>query len=152
MRTYLRTLGVVLAVCTSLALSSCIPMGDVRTGVAITNDDNFIRGLNAAIRGGEQVPFRGLTDFDWQTVSVFGESTPPEEIEREVGKAVIDNRYFASGYFFVFCADGDIVAALAYPYPNLIFYAQNTFSTDLVVSAQGDLQDLGGTEVTSACK
>ena len=135
--------GVVAAVC----LWQWFQAGDwLHSRLGLDFDD----AVSAAVAGGDEVRLRDLTEFDWQTVSIFHEGAIGESVFEETGVDVVRTSVFDySRVLMVFCSDDAVVDVHGYAYPNLTF-EQNTYSADVVVDG-GRLVEPSGLEVRAAC-
>lgn len=105
-------------------------------------EGKFQREFTAAFDGGRTATLHDLTDFDWDTVTIFGPFATGDLVNETVGAYVRDdNRYLAemNQSAFVFC-DGEPVSAHVIHFYDLAFYSESsvsvTYSADAVLRPQ----------------
>lgn len=72
-------------------LSGCSTADDK---VPLVYSSDFERTLAAKYASGQTVALSDLTDFDWDTVTMFGPYTPNDFINETVGAVVVDSEHF----------------------------------------------------------
>ncbi len=106
-------------------------------GVTVTTDVALAARLRTLAISGSAVPLSDLTDFDWDTVHVFGEGATSAEIEAVVGAPVIrGSRYLDAGQLLVFELDQDVVRALSVV-PDLLAFDRRSWSAGVRLEPEG---------------
>lgn len=115
-------------------------------------DGVFNKALFEATHAGSPIPLSSVTDFEWETVSIFGEGAAAEQIVDETGLDLVDDRYYFTRVLLVFCANGSLIASEPYQYPNLspADRLTVTYSNAAVVDGNG-LVEPSGREVEAEC-
>jgi hypothetical protein len=104
-------------------------------GVGVTTDAALAARLRELATSGSAAGLRQLTDFDWDTVHIFGEGATSAEIEAIVGEPVIRGaRYLDGGQLLVFELDGDVVRAVSVV-PDLLAFGHPSWSAAVRVEA-----------------
>jgi hypothetical protein len=110
---------------------------DLGAGATVTTDAALAARLRTLATSGSAVSLRDLTDFDWNTVHVFGEGATSAEIEAVVGEPVLrGSRYLDAGQLLVFELDGDVVRAVSVV-PDLLAFDRPSWSAAVRVEAAG---------------
>lgn len=83
----------------------------------LTSDDKLTDELSALYRdGGESVPLKSLTDFEWDEFGFVSEGTPATKIEEVFGQRLTQDKFYLnSTNLFVFKKDGQVVRAIMLP-------------------------------------
>ncbi|MDQ4020703.1 MAG: hypothetical protein M3257_03530 [Actinomycetota bacterium] len=79
------------------------------------------------------------TDFEWDTVYVFGAGTRAEKINDSVGATVLSrqDRYYSAGNLLVFASGGDVYAADVVP-DTLVTGGQTQWGTGTRLEPRGN--------------
>ncbi|MGH3980310.1 MAG: hypothetical protein ACRDRZ_15110 [Pseudonocardiaceae bacterium] len=97
-----------------LGLLLAVPGGcGIIGGMDIATEGPLHDRLRELSSTGGSAALADLTDFEWDTVYVFGEGTRAEEINDAVGTTVlrVQDRYYSAGNLLVFSSHGKAVYA-----------------------------------------
>lgn len=97
------------------------------------DDLEFRQQLFAVVQGDSQVPLSSLTNFTWDTVSVFGEYPSREAVLAETGRDLLESDRPSVDGLFVFCKDGEVVATRFASTIGMFFSGLETYSSDVLV-------------------
>lgn len=111
----------------------------------------LIQDISDSLQAGHDVRLADLTDFEWETVSVFWEGNAEEWVREDTGADItFDGGFVKSRYLLVFCGEGALVWAQGLPLGNL-YAARHHFSTDAVLLSTGEFHEPSGRVVEPAC-
>lgn len=114
-------------------------------------DHTFDEALLGAITEREPVLLSEMTDFPWETVSVFNAGVTREAVEEVTGVTVFDRAmYTTTERLLVFCGEEKVVRVLPYTVDNLGFGPRATFSSAVRV-VDGRLDDDGVQDPPPSC-
>lgn len=142
-----RGLRVTFAALAVAALAGCWlqPTTDLHPG------DSMIQQMRDSLQAGHDVRLADLTDFEWETVSVFWQGNAEEWVREETGADItLEDGFVMPEYLLVFCGDGALVWAQGLPMGS-VYAARHHFSSDAVLLSTGEFHEPSGAPVEPAC-
>ncbi|MEP7764713.1 hypothetical protein [Sanguibacter sp. 25GB23B1] len=96
-------------------------------------DHTFDAAVQSALDADAPTALSDLTEFPWETVTVFSVRVTPEQAEAATGVDLLDRDYSTTEMLLVFCGDASVVRVLPYTRDNLGYGPRSTFSAQVQV-------------------
>ena len=124
-----------------------------RTYTELNLDSPLVEDLFAAGQTGETFRLADLTNFEWETVSVFWEGTTEEGVAERTGLKMEFGGGRVGSTLLVFCAENEVVWVQGYPYPDLDVESRlrRTYSSEVVLEPGSVFTEPSGQLVEAAC-
>lgn len=113
-------------------------------------DRAFDDALHAALDREGPTPLSDVTEFRWETVTVFSVHITRADVKAVTGVDVLQEDYESTKSLFVFCASQSVTRVLPYTGENLTYGPRTTFASD-AYTADGQLADSGDGDPEPAC-
>lgn len=113
-------------------------------------DRAFDDALHTALDREEPTLLSDVTEFRWETVTVFSVHITRAEAEAATGVDVLREDYESTKTLFVFCGSQAVTRVLPYTGENLTYGPRTTFASE-AYTADGRLTDRADGEPEPAC-